>query len=122
MAAAKSKKIQILSADFDKDQLLDITDERIKSFAEVLDGKVVVAVNDEGDEGLRGDKENSKGESGQILTRLLKALPPSVRSIICATSAESDKANSGAYLLVHISSAMMQEMPLYPTTSCHRKL
>lgn len=100
LAAAKTKKLQILSADFDKDQLLDITDERIKSFVEVLNGKVVIAVNDEGDEALRGDQENSKGEAGQILTRLLKSLPPSVKSIVCATSAESDKTNSGTHLLL----------------------
>ena len=100
LAAAKTKKLQIFSADFDKDQLLDITDERIKSFVEVLNGKVVIAVNDEGDEALRGDQGSSNGEAGQILTRLLKSLPPSVKSIVCATSADSDKTNSGTYHLL----------------------
>lgn len=98
LEAAKSKKLQIFSADFDKDQLLDITDERIKSFSEILSGKVVVAVNDEGDDFLRGGQEkNNKGESAQMLTRLLKALPSSVKSLVCATSAESDKADGGTF-------------------------
>ena len=96
LEAAKSKKLQIFSADFDKDQLLDITDERIRSFPEILAGKVVVAVNDEGDDLLRGGKEkNTNGESALMLTRLLKALPSSIQSMICATSAESDKVNGG---------------------------
>jgi hypothetical protein len=98
--AAKSKKLQIFSADFDKDQLLDITEERIRSFSEILDGKMVVAVNDEGDDLLRGGKEkNNKGESAIMLTRLLKALPSSVQGMVCATSAESDKSSGGAYHL-----------------------
>lgn len=98
LEAAKSKKLQIFSADFDKDQLLDITDERIKSFADILSGKVVVTVNDEGDDFLRGGKEkNTKGESAQMLTRLLKSLPTSVKSMVCATSAESDKAGGGTF-------------------------
>jgi hypothetical protein len=96
--AAKSKKLQIFSADFDKDQLLDITDEKIRSFSEILDGKMVVAVNDEGDDLLRGGKEkNNKGESAIMLTRLLKALPSSVQGMVCATSAESDKSSGGTY-------------------------
>ena len=96
LEAAKSKKLQIFSADFDKDQLLDITDERIRSFPEILAGKIVVAVNDEGDDLLRGGKEkNTNGESALMLTRLLKALPSSIQSMICATSAESDKVNGG---------------------------
>lgn len=96
LEAAKSRKLQIFSADFDKDQLIDITDERIKSFGDILNGKAVVAVNDDGDDDLRGGKEkNERGESALMLTRLLKALPSSVSSIVCATSAESDKAASG---------------------------
>jgi hypothetical protein len=110
LEAAKSKKLQIFSANFDKDQLLDITDERIRSFPEILAGKIVVAVNDEGDDLLRGGKEkNTNGESALMLTRLLKALPPSIQSMICATSAESDKVNGGVkysnliyFLLVNI--------------------
>ena len=56
----------------------------------------MVAVNDEGDDLLRGGKDkNNKGESALMLTRLLKSLPSSVKSVVCATSAESDKAGGG---------------------------
>lgn len=95
LEAAKAKKIQIYTTDFDKDQLIDLVDERIKSFPDVLDGRLVVAVNDDGDQALRGADKDGNSESGLMLTRLLKALSPSVKGFMCATSAESDKSSSG---------------------------
>jgi hypothetical protein len=97
LEAIQAKRVQIYSTDIDdKDKVLDIYDERIKTFDEVLNGKVVIAINDEGDNALRGGEEkNSKGESGILLTRLLKNLKPTVKSIVCATSAESDKSGGG---------------------------
>jgi hypothetical protein len=72
LEAAKAKKIQIYTTDFDKDQLIDLVDERIKSFPDVIDGRIVVAVNDDGDQALRGADQDSNSESGLMLTRLLK--------------------------------------------------
>lgn len=95
LEAAKANKIRIYTSDFDKDQLIDLVDERIKSFPDVLEGRLVVAVNDDGDQTLRGADQDSNSESGLMLTRLLKALNPSVKGFICATSAESDKSGGG---------------------------
>ena len=61
-----------------------------------MQGRIVVAVNDEGDDDLRGlTKEQRKEKistSGPIMEALLKSLQPSVQSLLFATSVEADTA------------------------------
>ena len=94
LEAAKAKKVQILSGEIAKDQLFDITDERSLKLSGLMQGRIVVAVNDEGDDDLRGLTKDQRKEkisvSGPIMEALLKSMQPSVKSLLFTTSVEAD--------------------------------
>ena len=98
LEAARAKKLQVVSGELSKpDELFfDVVDERGKKLSELLQGRTLVAVNDEGDGELRGlggggRRGDGGSESGAAMEALLKALQPSLKAVLLATGVETDK-------------------------------
>jgi hypothetical protein len=96
--AARAKKVQVVSGELSKpDQMFfDVVDERGKKLVELMQGRTLVAVNDDGDGELRGtagrDGKNGASESsGVAMEALLKALQPSLKAVVLATGVDADK-------------------------------
>ena len=96
LAAARAKKVEVVVGSGEKEPLVDLVDERVRNYKDILSGRVIVAVNDDGDDELQGavDKD-TRSESDVFLERLAKELPVDIKSVICATSVNSDGTGSG---------------------------
>lgn len=96
----KSASCTVLSGDIEN-SLVDMASGRDvrNSFAEYLSGKIIVAVDDAGDEGLRripGVKEDERTNvAEQLLTRAFKRLPPTVTAIVSIASMEAAASRGG---------------------------